>query len=177
VADRVDVKLTAITPLGVKSTTNINYANPEATNSTLKALAQRLNQLTQNTYSQSDKVETTNLDFAPGGGIETPTLTLAATSETVASLKTKLNTGATWAAFPATTITYDGDGQLSASLTYDSTDSSKFLGVSIMHDSSRSTTSLIVAGKADYAFPCTITIRAAATDTYKAAEVTYTITE
>lgn len=47
-----------------KITTTVSYMNPNATNSTMKEFAQKLNSLTTNVYSETDKVVTTNLEDA-----------------------------------------------------------------------------------------------------------------
>lgn len=47
---------------GSKITTSVGYVNPNATNAVLKSFAQQLNDLTTNTYSSSDRIETVNLD-------------------------------------------------------------------------------------------------------------------
>lgn len=47
---------------GAKQTTSITYVNPNASNTVLKQFAQKLNNLTTNTYSSADRVETVNVD-------------------------------------------------------------------------------------------------------------------
>lgn len=157
-ADRVDVKLTAITPEGKKSNTNINYANPEADNSTLKSLAQKLNMLTRNSYDKSDKVETTNLDAAPDSHQQTPTFTFAQTDfpQSVA--------GAT-APF-SIPFTYDGDGQIY----YSCSGTREDIGLHVINNN---TLKIIYSGSASqYAYTVSpIKIFAAATENYRATEV------
>lgn len=47
---------------GKKGNTKINYINPTATATTLKQLALKLNALTTNTYVETNKTETSNID-------------------------------------------------------------------------------------------------------------------
>ena len=111
-ADRVDVKLKAKDPNNETTTTTISYINPEASNSAMKQFAQKLNALTRNTYSESDKIETTNLDLAPDSGQQTATLTLAETTITLTEFNAALTGTGGSLGFKEVIITYDGDGQL-----------------------------------------------------------------
>lgn len=70
------LKITS-TKRGNKITTTINDVNPEATNAQLAQLGTKFNALTTNTYEESNRVTTVNVDTEPGGGTkQTPTLTL-----------------------------------------------------------------------------------------------------
>lgn len=60
---KVDLKLYSTAAIaGTKQTTTVQYVNPDASNDVLKEFAQKLNSFTTNTYSESDRVETVNLD-------------------------------------------------------------------------------------------------------------------
>lgn len=58
---RTDIKMTSITPQGKKNTTTITHANPQASNYAMRTLAQMINSLTNNTYSGTVRVDTTDL--------------------------------------------------------------------------------------------------------------------
>lgn len=60
---KTDVKIYSTdAATGSKITTSVAYVNPNATNDVLKSFAQQLNALTTNNYSNSDRIETVNLD-------------------------------------------------------------------------------------------------------------------
>lgn len=60
---KVDIKLYSTDAAeGKKITTSVPYVNPNASNSVLKEFAQRLNAFTTNTYVETDRVETVNVD-------------------------------------------------------------------------------------------------------------------
>ena len=167
-ADRVDVKLKAKDPNNETTTTTISYVNPEASNSTMKQFAQKLNALTRNTYSESDKIETTNLDLAPDSNQQTPTFTLSQNTISATTMKNISPSGAGLG-----TLTYNGDAVPYAELPLNVK-----LGV-IIESTGTANQYTLRAIYGAYGDPtaCTIKIRADATENYKAAEATYTITE
>lgn len=60
---KVDIKLYSTDATdGKKITTSVPYVNPDASNSVLKEFAQRLNAFTSNNYTETDRVETVNVD-------------------------------------------------------------------------------------------------------------------
>ena len=60
---KVDLKLYSTDAAeGKKITTSVTYVNPNASNAVLKTFAQQLNAFTTNTYSETDRVETINVD-------------------------------------------------------------------------------------------------------------------
>lgn len=61
-ADIVKLQLNSTSSNGDLITTSINYANPNADNATLKLFAQKLNALTRNSYSATNKITTENID-------------------------------------------------------------------------------------------------------------------
>lgn len=94
---------------GKTQTLTISDANPKASDSVLLEFAQRVNALTDNTYSSTDKVTTVNLDTESDK--QTPTLQLRAgtgtTPLTEVTITGKGTTGAT-----GKRIYYDGDGEV-----------------------------------------------------------------
>lgn len=60
---KTDIKLYSTdSETGAKITTSVAYVNPNASNNALKEFAQKLNALTDNVYSSTDRVETVNVD-------------------------------------------------------------------------------------------------------------------
>lgn len=60
---KVDLKLYSTDAAeGKKITTSVTYINPNASNDVLKTFAQQLNAFTTNTYTETDRVETINVD-------------------------------------------------------------------------------------------------------------------
>ena len=163
-ADRVDVKITAITPDGTKNNTNINYANPNASNSTLKTLAQKLNQLTRNSYDKSSKVETTQLDTAPDSSRQVPTFTFEKTAYTQQEASSS-------APF-SIPFTYNGDGEIYCT----GSGTNPAIGLHVINN----TLKIVYAGSASSeAYTISpIKIFATATSNYEATDVvTITITQ
>lgn len=78
-ADRTNVVIKATDVTGKQVSTTINYANPNASNSTLKTMGQMMNALTTNSYMQTNRTDITFLDTAPAEK-QTPTLTIAKTT-------------------------------------------------------------------------------------------------
>lgn len=173
---KTDIKLYSTEPSGKATTATISDVNPDATNDELKTLGQMLNSFTRNRYDKTNRINTIQCDTEPGGGSQTATITLATPSATLADVKTAFKTGER--TYRISNITYDGDGQLYAyALT------GHYVGVSLaFFDSSTNTytiplyTSSIDPLVEEMTAPTIIKIRADATDTYKAAEATFTIT-
>lgn len=60
---KVDLKLYSTDAAeGKKITTSVTYVNPNVSNSVLKSFAQQLNAFTTNSYVETDRVETVNVD-------------------------------------------------------------------------------------------------------------------
>ena len=175
-ADRVDVKLKAKDPNNETTTTTISYINPEASNSAMKQFAQKLNALTRNTYSESDKIETTNLDLAPDSGQQTATLTLAETTITLTEFNAALTGTGGSLGFKEVIITYDGDGQLS--LAFEPlADNSNPMCIAALSKNPNNNNRYLWFGQFEFGNRAgTVRIKASATENYKAAEATYTIT-
>lgn len=77
---KTDVKLyTTDAGTGAKQTTTVSYVNPSASYTALKTFAQQLNNLTTNTYTSSDRIETLNLDTEeqPAAGKKVRTVTIS----------------------------------------------------------------------------------------------------
>ena len=86
---KYSAQLKATSPQNKSITTTISNVNPEAEPITVKDFAQRLNNLTTNTYTQTDYIVTTNLDTevppVPSEDTrQTPTITLGATPSAAA---------------------------------------------------------------------------------------------
>ena len=101
------LKITS-TKSGDRITTTINDVNPEATNAQLAQLGTKFNALTSNTYEESNRVTTINVDTEPGGGAKpTPTLTLSQSSIALADVSA---IGTSPAIKPRISITTNSDG-------------------------------------------------------------------
>ena len=101
------LKITS-TKSGDRITTTINDVNPEATNAQLAQLGTKFNALTSNTYEESNRVTTINVDTEPGGGAKpTPTLTLSQSSIALADVSA---IGTSPAITPRISITTNSDG-------------------------------------------------------------------
>lgn len=167
---KTDIKLYSTEPSGKATTATISDVNPDATNEQLKTLGQMLNAFTRNRYDKTNRINTIQCDTEEGGGSQTATITLSPASVDLTTLKAALTSSSRL--YPLT-ATYDGDGQLYAFVS----GNMKYLGVSApdtnnefrLLSASDDAVSLLVA-------PITIKVRADATDTYKAAEATFTVT-
>ena len=152
--------------------------NPDAGNTELKTFAQMLYAMTDNTYGKTDRVIKINCDTeSGGGGKQTPTLTLSNTSCTVSQLKDSgVAAGDQYLA--GAIITTNSDGalfvkqanlpafQAVATSIITRPDDVKVFSAYSVKDTNGQT----------QAVPQTVTIYQAESDTYKAAEVTFTIT-
>lgn len=165
------IKVTSTSPYASTSTKTITYTNPEASNEQLAALGQKLNALTDNSYVKTDRVITINCDTESGGGKQTPTLSLEQSSCSVADINSKIGMGDVW----STVITTNSDGafyvKLDSSIEY-----SNAAYVSVYQAAGPVTRFGIRAIQGALPGAQTIIIGQAETDTYKAAEVTFTIT-
>lgn len=168
---KTDVKLYAIDNYGKATTATVSDVNPDATSSQLVQMGHLLNNLTQNTYSKTDRINTINCDTEGGSGKLTPTLTLEQSSCSVDDIRAKLSIDSVW----VSTITTDSDGdfyiKLDSSIIYPNN-----AYVSILHLTNGLTRFGIRAIQDVLPAAQTIIIGQAETDTYEAAEVTFTIT-
>ena len=162
----------ATTTDGLDASKTISNVNPDATNAQLAQFGQKVTTLTDNTYGKTDRVITINCDTESGGGKQTPTLTLTQSSCTFAQLNTSNS------APVEIQLTTDSDGDIYI----------KYNGASGMAPIAISPTATqgtyyVSFYKATYssndltAKPQTITFGVMETNTYKAAEVTFSITE
>ena len=161
--------ISTTTPDGLDASKTISNINPEASNEKLAALGQKLTAFTDNAYDRTDRVIKINCDTEGGGGAkQTPTLTLSKTSCTTAEISSAA------AGLFLVTITTDSDGAL-----YVKFDSSLALGdaacVSVLTENGN-TYFLIRHIQDSLPAAQTIIIGQAESETYKAAEVTFTIT-
>lgn len=170
--DKVSVILTSTNSSGTVKQKSFTYISPEATNGQLKTFAQAANALTKNTYNGSKKVTQVDLDTAdPGGGKQTPTLSLEQSSCSVSDISAKIGMGDVW----TTVITTDSDGafyvKLDSSIMY-----TNAAYVSVYQAAGQTTRFGIRAIQGALPGAQTIIIGQAETDNFKAAEVTFTIT-
>lgn len=167
--DKVSVIVTSTDTSGAVKQKSFTYISPEATNSELKAFAQAANALTENTYNGSKKVTQVDLDTATGK--QTPTFTLDKTTDTKANVCAGQNGFVCY----TITYTYDGDGQI---FVY-TDENAGSLGVAQYRPMNQLNICSIFS-PAQTASGITqnavITFRTTETDTYKAAEATFTIT-
>lgn len=174
---KTDIKLYSTEPSGKATTSTISDVNPDATNDELKVLGQMLNSFTRNRYDKTNRINTIQCDTEPGGGSQTATITLSSTSVDLTTLKNTLKTSAD--RLFAFTATYDGDGQLYA-FVLPTTGDTNYLGVTAPTNNSGTYTFRLTSSNNTaidlLVAPITIKIKADATDTYKAAEATFTIT-
>ena len=165
------IKVTSTSPNASTSTKTITYTNPEATNEQLKQLGQKLNAFTDNTYGKTDRVITINCDTESGDdGKQTPTLSLAQSSCSVADISAKI--GSDW----STIITTDSDGAFYVKFDSSLVAYTNAAWVSVCQNSGQPVVFSIRAIQNALPGAQTIIIGQAETDTYKAAEVTFTIT-
>lgn len=78
---KVDLKLSSTAEVdNKKMTTTISDVNPSAGSAALLQMAQKINALTTNTYNETNRVETVNLDTEEPGGGSTPQRTITVTN-------------------------------------------------------------------------------------------------
>lgn len=150
---------------GKTVTTSLANVNPEASDSDKLQTAIAMNALTSNLYSSTDLIKTINLDTETEAGKQTPTLTVALDT---LSISTHLNNdGSTY----RTALTYNGDGEL-----FFGGWSVEAPGFFVTKSLYEGATYLKFARVQDTPVPCTFKVLATETATYKAAEITVTIT-
>lgn len=171
-----EMKISQTTSEGKVTNVTITNINPEATNGTLVAFAEKLTELTTSTYNKSDKITTMNLDTEGGGALPVPTLTLNQTSATLAEIVAALRDTGNGATFRVAG-TYSGDGALYATVNMP-VSTFVTIGVAKNNTSETGRITLVAAGDADsFNQAGTITVGAFATENYQAPEpVTFTIT-
>lgn len=110
---RTDLKISTKTSEGKSGTTTVSYVNPEATAATLKELAAKLVNLTDDTYISADRVNTVNVDTESPTIKQTPTFTFSKTVFAQSEFAEGGNgAGGTWPAV-SFTVTTDSDGVIS----------------------------------------------------------------
>lgn len=152
--------------------TTFSSVNPNATAAQMKSAAQALNNLTQNTYSKSEKIETTDLDSSAAKSV--PSITLAEGAPA-------LNRTNALAGYTAS-IDMVTDGEL-AIVTGDSGGGDNSSWVTCIRKGSSGAWRLFVGlikpdeTQSFATVPHNIIIRSAETDTYQAGEFILTIEE
>ena len=166
--DKVSVILTSTDANGTAKQKSFTYISPNATNGQLKAFAQAANALTENTYNGSKKVTQVDLDNAASDK-QTATITLTTASVSLADYKTALQSQDVY----EIPFTYDGDAT-----PYAFTSGDARISCSVFNNSGNSTVHVTTPAQWINLIDqnTTITIRADETNTYKAAEATFTIT-
>lgn len=106
---KTDVKLYSTDTYGKVTTTTISDVNPAATSSQLVQMGHLFNNLTQNTYGKTDRINTINCDTESGDSKQTPTLYLATSSGSSISSETRTVDANT---FDSYVVHYDGDGEI-----------------------------------------------------------------
>lgn len=104
---RTSLKLYSTDGYANDVTTTINYVNPDATDEQALEFTQALNALTTNTYKETEKTVTTNLDSDPEK--QTPTFTVSRNTIT-SSDWTQGDSGRFKCLSQEIVITYSGDG-------------------------------------------------------------------
>lgn len=99
------LKLNSTDGYGKDLTTTINYVNPEAGKDQMLEFTQALNALTTNTYKETEKVTTTNLDLEPSPS--TPTISSSVSTISRGSWQ---ESGSSMICTSTPTISYNGDG-------------------------------------------------------------------
>ena len=173
-ADRTNVVIKATDITGKQVSTTINYANPNALNSTLKTMGQMMNALTTNSYIQTNRTDITFLDTAPPTPAEkpTPTFTYSPNKLTfsrgaaggpsgVATDDGKVDSSGTWNI--TQTFTYNGDGVL-----YISPGTSNYSGQITNNGNGTYTVNYTIGSNAQ--LPVTLKIGATEGSNYKAVE-------
>lgn len=161
------LKITS-TKSGDRITTTINDVNPEATNAQLAQLGTKFNALTSNTYEESNRVTTINVDTEPGGGAKpTPTLTLSQSSIAIGDVSA---IGTSPAITPRISITTNSDG--TPYVRYSSTGSTS----DQMYYVAMFGNQFVPLKGANASTAQTIYIGVTETDSYKGVEVAFNIT-
>lgn len=104
---RTNLKLYSTDGYAKDITTTINYTNPDATKEDILNFTQALNGLTTNTYKQTEKITTINVDSEADK--RTPTLTASKTT-IIASDFTDQSSGSFKRLNQDVQLTYNGDG-------------------------------------------------------------------
>lgn len=91
---------------GAKMTTTLTYVNPNANSATLKEFGQKLNNLTTNTYVETNRVQTINVDTE-----QVPVIPTAATLTLNAQSSYQLNTDKNLIQIPTDDFEYAGSSQ------------------------------------------------------------------
>lgn len=151
--------------------------NPDCSNNVLKTLGQKINALTTNFYGNTTRIDKTDCDLESGGGMLTPTLTLEESTITLAAFNTAVTGSGGYLGFKSVAVTYTGDGELSLTFRPTEDDITPMCVAALIINPSNGN-HVLWFGQQQFANRTgTIVVKASATDNYKAAETTYTITE
>jgi len=167
--EKVSIIVTSTDGSGTVKQKSFTYISPDATNAQLKTFAQAANALTDNVYNGSKKV--TQVDLASATDKQTPTFTLAKTTDTKANLLASVHSLNNQILLYPINYSYNGDGVISS-----------FCDNSILTAGSDTNGVFIAAPvpvsqlQSEITQDITITFTAAETNNFKAASATFTIT-
>jgi len=163
---KTELKLNATDRYGNDITTTISYVNPDAGKNDILNFTQALNALTTNTYKETKRVQTLNVDLETVPS--TPTLTPSLTQW---SASTFVNTAGRQVG-NSSILTYNGDGDIFIQK------SAIQAGLIVWVENDNNAISIMPAYLASNppTFPVTFTVGFTATDNYKACSVEMTIT-
>lgn len=161
---KTDLKLTSTNGYGDDITTTISYVNPDAGKNDILNFTQALNALTTNTYKETERVQTINVDLETVPS--TPTLSASTTQFSSASFD---DFDGHKIAPSSCTFTYDGDGDFFI----ERAATTKKVGVLVRPNGSVRPCYVV---NDPPTFPVTFTVGFTATDNYKACSVDITIT-
>lgn len=167
--------LTTTDILGRKQQQSITDVNPNADTTALKTFAQMCNALTTDTYVSTDRIDKINCDLEAGTSKTTPTFSASKTTfskalagQDATSTDDGMIYNSRWTV--QTTVTYNGDGVLYASV-------NNAIDTFTVTYSSANTYTVKAITSTSTTLPQTITIHTTETDTYKAATpITLTLT-
>lgn len=163
---KTSLKLNSTDGYGKDLTTTINYVNPEAGKDQMLELTQALNALTTNTYKETEKVTTTNLDLEPSPS--TPTIS---SSITTVPRSNWAESGGRMLCTQNPVISYNGDGNPFVNRSAISAG----LRPEIAKTDSNTAIVLSYATANPITFPLTLTVGFTATENYKACSVDITL--
>lgn len=152
-------------------TVTITNVNPEASSTILKQFTQKLNNLTTNTYEQTDYVVTTNLDTEVIPEPDTrATATFSLTNESfTTNLTTYLNNGSN--SSRATEFTTNSDGVISVAI--DGTTTNLQAGIGVISGATKIQVSKLQSGTVSAG---SFTVRITGTTIYKPFEQIFNFT-
>lgn len=164
---KTDLKINATDRLAKDITTTISYVNPDAGKNDILAFTQALNALTTNTYKETERVQTINVDLETVPS--TPTLSASKTQWSAAGFAGGIGS---YKQGTSSVLTYNGDG----SLFVDKTAVENGLFMLFEKDNGNLCATPMYSTANPPTVPLTFKVGFTATDNYKACSVEMTIT-